>query len=214
MKPYYQDDYTVIYNNNCVDVLGEIKNVDLFLTDPPYGIGEANGKNKSRGKFAISKDYGVSDWDNQTIDIETINDFIKLSKKSVIFGGNYYNLPPSPCWFVWDKVNGATDFADCELAWTNLKMAVRMYKHMWHGMLRKGKEERFHPTQKPLDLMKWCILKADKEGFSDLILDPFMGSGTTLLAAKQLNRKAIGIEKNKNYCDVAIKRLSQGVLSF
>jgi len=216
MKPYYQDDYATIYLGDCREILPQLEPVDLVLTDPPYGINEAAGKNKSRSKLAISKDYGNSDWDKKRVDNDIILLALGLSKRSIIFGGNYYSdiLTPQSCWLVWDKENGETDFADCELAWTNLKQAVRLRRHRWHGMLRKGNEERKHPTQKPLDLMKWCIQKADKDGENNLILDPFMGSGTTLVAAKNLNRKSIGIEIEEKYCEIAAKRLSQEVLNF
>lgn len=216
MKPYYQDDWATIYHGDCREILPQLEPVDLVLTDPPYGIGEAAGRNKSRGKLAVSKDYGYSDWDSKRVDKDIIFLALGLSKRSIIFGGNYYSdiLTAQSCWLVWDKENGATDFADCELAWTNLRQAVRLRKHRWHGMLRKGNEDRFHPTQKPMDLMKWCIQKADKDGENGTILDPFMGSGTTLLAAKNLNRKSIGIELEEKYCEIAAKRLSQEVFNF
>lgn len=212
MKTYYQDEYATIYHGDSKEIIKELPKFDLILTDPPYGIKEANGKNKSRSKLAISKDYGISSWDDKPI--KDIITYVNKAERAIIFGGNYYDLPPSSCWFVWDKVNGDTDFADCELAWTNLRGAARLYKHMWHGMLKQKPEERFHPTQKPLDLMKWCILRADKYQDIKTILDPFMGSGTTLRAAKDLGRKSVGIELEEKYCEIAAKRLSQGVLNF
>jgi len=214
IKPYYQDEQSCIYLGDCRTILPQLEKVDLVLTDPPYGIGEADGKNKSRSKLAISKDYGVAGWDDQKIETETILLALGLTRSAIIFGGNYYAdiLTPNSCWLVWDKENGENDFADCELAWTNLNQAVRIRRHRWHGMLRKGNEQREHPTQKPLDLMKWCILKADKDGDCQTILDPFMGSGTTLVAAKNLGRKAIGIEIEEKYVEIAIKRLRQQTL--
>lgn len=212
LKPYYQDDHCTIYNADCYDILPLLESVDLLLTDPPYGINEAAGKNKSRGKLGIAKDYGNNNWDNKTLP-EHLLLALGLSKYSIVFGGNYYSniLNPSSCWLVWDKeING--NFADCELAWTNLPQAVRMKKHRWNGMLRKGQEERFHPTQKPLDLIKWCITLAQKHCEIKTILDPFMGSGTTLRAAKDMGIRSIGIEQSKEYCDIAVKRLRQEVL--
>jgi len=122
-------------------------------------------------------------------------------------------VPPSRGWLVWDKVNGDNDFADCELAWTNIKTSVRIFRHMWNGMLRQSERDvkRVHPTQKPVALMTWCLSFAPE---SNSIIDPFMGSGTTLRAAKDLGMKAIGIEIEEKYCEIAAKRLAQGVLDF
>ena len=134
---------------------------------------------------------------------------------SIVFGGNYFGLPASPCWLVWDKDNAGTDFADCELAWTNFPGAVRLLKHRWNGMLQqdmKNKEHREHPTQKPVPVMRWCIQRFPDD-MATVILDPFMGSGTTLRAAKDLGRKAIGIEIEEKYCEIAAKRLAQEVLA-
>lgn len=216
MKPYYQDNFVTIYNADCREILPRLPYVDLLLTDPPYGIGEANGKNKSRGSLARSKDYGVSDWDNSRIDLELIKLVLGAAKSIILFGGNYYTdiLSQNTCWLVWDKQNGQSDFADCELAWTNLNGAVRRLCWQWHGMIRKGGEQRFHPTQKPISLMTWCILQADSKQkiLHNEILDPFMGSGTTLRASKDLGRKAIGIEREEKYCEIAAKRMAQEVL--
>lgn len=137
------------------------------------------------------------------------------AKHRIIFGGNYFPLPPSRCWLVWDKDNGASHYADCELAWTNLDKAVRMYRWRWNGMLQEDmsrKEYRVHPTQKPLSLMRWAITQAPRDVGS--ILDPFMGSGTTLVASKLLGMGAVGIDKDERYCEIAAKRLAQRVLEF
>lgn len=117
-------------------------------------------------------------------------------------------MPPTSCWLVWDKLNGTNDFADCELAWTNWPKAVRRLQWRWNGMIRQGNEERFHPTQKPLEVMKWMI---DLCPVSDTILDPFMGSGTTGVAAIQMGRKFIGIEREPKYFDIACQRIQQAV---
>jgi site-specific DNA-methyltransferase (adenine-specific)/modification methylase len=109
---------------------------------------------------------------------------------------------------VWDKENGATDFADAELAWTNLHKAVRLIRYRWQGFLRANKEPRGdHPTQKPIGVMQWCIGQLPRE--DRIILDPFMGSGTTGVAALQLGRKFIGIEIDRKYFDIAVKRVRE-----
>jgi site-specific DNA-methyltransferase (adenine-specific) len=191
----------------------EPKSVDLVLTDPPYGIGASDYKRagtKYGKSLAVCKDYGHEIWDDKPIDLSYFDSIFNISKNQIIFGGNYYPLPPSSCWIVWDKDNGDNGYADCELAWTSFKTAVRKFKWKWHGMLQedmKNKEIRYHPTQKPVPLMLWCLNKYAKE--KELSLDPFMGSGTTLVAAKKLGRRAIGIEISKKYCDIAIERLSQ-----
>ncbi len=216
--PYYDKDGITIYNADCREVLPFLEPVDLVLTDPPYGIGEAAGRNKKRGgkfrgKLIPARDYGYSEWDNQRGDIGAINHARHISQFQCIWGGNYFAdiLPAVPSWLVWDKRNGDTDFADCELAWTNYGCAVRKIEHLWHGMLREGKEQRFHPTQKPLKVMTWCISLCKK---AETILDPFMGVGTTLVAAKLLGKKAIGIEISEEYCRIAVQRLAQGVMDF
>jgi DNA modification methylase len=219
IKPYYDHKGITIYNGDCSEIMPELGPVDLVLTDPPYGIGEAAGKNKSRGKLALPKDYGNDSWDNKRIADNIMLTVLGAGNRLIIFGGNYYShlLKPSSCWLVWDKENTG-DFADCELAWTNLPQAVRKIKYRWNGMLQEPgvpKEKRNHPTQKPLILMKWCIGQADKHGQNNIILDPFMGSGTTLVAAKELGRKAIGIELEEKYCEIAVRRrLSQEVITF
>ena len=116
-------------------------------------------------------------------------------------------LPPSKCWLVWDKINGDNDFADCELAWTNLDKAVRLFRYRWAGMLKEKPEYRMHPTQKPVSLMRFCLLQAP-EGVRS-VLDPFMGSGTTLVAAKALGLAAVGCEREEKYCSDAVHRLQQ-----
>jgi len=212
LDPYYKDEHVTLYHGDCREILPHLPQVDLVLTDPPYGIGEAAGKNKSRGKLAVSKDYGNDTRDDKPIQQSVINSLI--TQPAVIFGGNYYAMPPSSCWLVWDKhITG--DFADCELAWTNLPGAVRKIDYLWNGCMKKRPEQRFHPTQKPLDVMKWCISQADTKLKKQVqtILDPFAGSGTTLRAAKDMNRCCIGVEQSKEYCDVIVKRMKQQVLA-
>ena len=186
------------------------KSVDLVLTDPPYGIGESNEKNLSRGKKALPKNYGDYLWDIEKISKEYIDEIKRISKNQIIFGGNYYGewLGDTSCYIVWDKDNGDNDFADCELAWTSFKSAVRKITYRWNGMLQgnmKNKEIRQHPTQKPLPVMKWILQNYSKP--NDLILDCFLGSGTTAVACVELGRRFIGIERELKYCSIARKRV-------
>jgi DNA modification methylase len=199
-------DWQVIHGS-AEDILPGLELCDALVTDPPYGIGEAAGANKSRGKAAIAKDYGSDDWDNAPPSDALIALARSRARRSVIFGGNYFTLPPSRCWLVWDKLNGTNDFADCELAWTNLDMAVRRLAYRWNGMIRENGEPRgIHPTQKPVGVMQWVLSLCTKPG--DLVLDPFCGSGTTGVACLRMGRRFIGIEREKKYADAASKRLA------
>lgn len=214
MKPYFEDLKAGIRIFNCDwrELDDETLRCDCLLCDPPYGLSEAKGKNKSRTKLAVAKDYGTSDWDDQPpsdFDLIRLRD---LTKWQIIFGGNYFVLPPSKCWLVWDKVNGANDFADCELAWTNLDKAVRIFHYMWNGMLKENPEYRMHPTQKPLAVCKFALSMAPKDVTS--VLDPYMGVGTTILAAKAAGISAIGVEREERYCADAVVRLQQEVFDF
>ena len=193
-----------LYEGDCMDILPSIDGVDAVVTDPPYGIGENSKQAASRVKLAKPKNYGFFDWDKEKISQNIIDNILEISKHQIIFGGNYYILPPTSCWLVWDKKNSG-DFADCEIAWTNLKKAIRKIEHLWNGMIRKGNEERFHPTQKPVGVMEWCINHLPDN--THTILDPFMGSGTTGVACAKMGRSFIGIELDPDYFDIACKRI-------
>lgn len=197
-----------LYLGDCMDILPTLDKVDAVITDPPYGINENSKKVASRGKLAAPKDYGDFDWDKAPPSDQLIELIRTKGQHQAFFGGNYFTLPPTSCWLVWDKLNGDNDFADCELAWTNWHKAVRRLQWRWNGMIRQGNEERYHPTQKPLEVMKWVITLCPK---SETILDPFMGSGTTGVAAIQMGRKFIGIEREPKYFDIACKRIEQAV---
>ena len=214
MKPFYQDKYVTIFNADCRDILPSLEPVDLVLTDPPYGIdiaktGKVGGENKAQ-----VKQYIASDWDKDRLSIDVINLIRSKSVNQIIFGGNYIAdlLPASPCWIVWDKDNTG-NFADCELAWTSFKTATRKYLWRWNGMLQEAgnpKEVRHHPTQKPEGLFSAIIAGYSKD--TDLILDPFFGSGTTGYCSKKLQRRCIGIEIEEKYCEVAARRCQQEVM--
>lgn len=217
MKPVIIGDAT-LYLGDCAEILPLIGHVTACITDPPYGINESSKKVKSRQRgnsgskamgLADQRDYGDFAWDEAPPSAELIEQLRAMSDWQAFFGGNYFVLPPTSCWLVWDKLNGANDFADCELAWTNWPKAVRRFQWRWHGMIRQGNEARFHPTQKPLEVMKWAISLCPK---ADVILDPFMGSGTTGVAALQMGRKFIGIERDARYFEVARERLEAAAL--
>lgn len=194
-----------LYLGDCRKVMPLLGPVDAVVTDPPYGIGEGGDKNRSRGKLAPVGQYKSDQWDHKTAD-EEIALALAIAKFAIVFGGNYYDLPPSSCWLVWDKQNGNNDFADCELAWTNLNKAVRRIVWQWNGMIRRGNEPRFHPTQKPLGVMDWCLTHVPD---AQTVLDPFMGSGTTIVACAKAKKKAIGIEQDPEYFEIACKRVEE-----
>jgi DNA modification methylase len=203
-----------LYLGDCMDILPTLEKVDAVITDPPYGIGESSKKVESRQRkiggnskaMADQRDYGDFEWDKSPPSNELIELIRTKGNHQAFFGGNYFALPPTSCWLIWDKLNGDNDFADCELCWTNWHKAVRRLQWRWNGMIRQGNEERYHPTQKPLEVMKWVITLCPK---SETILDPFMGSGTTGVAAIQMGRKFIGIEREQKYFDIACKRIEQ-----
>lgn len=217
-EPYYKDDFVTIYHGDCRKILPLLEPVDLVLTDPPYGINVANrstvgGNEKVKRKGQIGNvaptQFLIGEWD-KTAPPKWLFDLMReISKNQVFFGGNYFELPATSCYLIWDKDNADTNFADCEIAWTNKTSAIRKFKWRWNGCLQEDmskKEFRQHPTQKPLPLMKWCIGQFPE---AKTILDPFMGSGTTLVAAKDLGLKAIGIELSEKYCAIAVERLRQ-----
>lgn len=200
LQPYYQDEYCTIYHGDCRHVLLTVQRQDLVLTDPPYGI-KANKQTLGSGR---KKFHRGGDWD---LSIPTnIDQILGAGKLACIWGGNYMTefLPPTNDWLVWHKDNDGLSFSECELAWTNFGCQMRHLTHHWGG------EKKTHPTQKPLNVMRWCFKHAP--GDPQSIIDPFMGSGTTLLACKLEGRKAIGIELDESYCEKAANRLRQGVL--
>jgi DNA modification methylase len=199
-----------LYLGDCRDILPTLGKVDAVVTDPPYGIGAdtsmaAGSGFQGGGMLAAKRTYEATGWDNKPIPDDVMAMVHAAGPWRIVFGGNYYAMPATSCWLVWDKeVNG--HFADCELAWTNLPKAVRRLRYMWNGMLRANNEPRGdHPTQKPVGVMKWCI--GHLPDGCENILDPFMGSGTTGVAAVQMGRKFIGIEREPKYFDIACRRI-------
>lgn len=204
-----------IYHGNCLEIMPLLPKVDLVVTDPPYGIkydeqASLVGGSKSKNGSAYKTKHESFGWDEEAPH-EIINSIIGTGVKSIIWGGNYFNVSPQRCWFFWDKMNDGKTFADGELAWTNLGGSLRRLQYLWDGMLQanmKEKEQRWHPTQKPVPVIRWCIEQAEKKKLEiNSVLDPFLGSGTTLVACKELNRSGIGIEINEKYCEIAKRRL-------
>lgn len=167
---------------DCRDVLPTLEKVDLVCTDPPYGIGEHGGAARTRGKPGYAK-HENKGWDNERPPAEVFDLIRECSGHQIIWGGNYFAdlLPPSMGWLYWRKLMGG-DFSDGELAWTSRRMALREFIRCPKGM------DKGHPCQKPVNLMQWCL------GFfpdAQTVLDPFLGSGSTGVAAVQIDRKSV-----------------------
>lgn len=201
-----------LLNMDCMELMAQYpdKYFDLAIVDPPYGIGEDGKKNHSRDKIAKAKKYTPKNWDKDSPDVEYFRELIRVSKNQIIFGANHFisKIPfDSSCWIVWDKENGGSDFADCELAWTSFKSSVRKFTYRWNGMLQgdmKNKEIRVHPTQKPIKLYEWLLRNYAESG--QKILDTHLGSGSSAIAAHRLGFDFVGCEIDKEYFDAAVKR--------
>jgi len=196
MKPYYQDQSVTIYHGDCRQIVPQLGNFDLLLTDPPYGLSiAANPVRQKHDKKA---------WDDSVPPRWFLEYAIHKTTHSIVWGGNYYTLEPSKCFLIWDKEQ-PQDFtlAMVEQAWSNLNMPAKMFKRRVIGYNKQ------HPTQKPVELMQWCINLA---GDVQTILDPFAGSGTTGRAAKDLGKQAVLIEMDEHYCEIAAQRMAQEIL--
>jgi site-specific DNA-methyltransferase (adenine-specific) len=207
-----------LYCDDCREILPQIPDgcVDAVVTDPPYGIRhKCNYRERGRGAIATCNDYPDVHGDNEPFDPSQI---LALGIPSILWGGNFYasKLPDSSGWLVWDKLRpDGIDQADCELAWTNCVKGVRRFAHLWHGCMRASEHGiNYHPTQKPVALFQW-VFSLPWCAFGS-VLDPYMGSGTTGVACARLGRKFIGIELERKYFDIAVRRidkeLSQGKL--
>lgn len=205
--PFYADELIELYNadsHKCGQVAG---NFDLLLTDPPYGIGadENAAKNKGKGGW---KYYGDTNWDAQRPPPWAIEMLMATCRWHIIWGGNYFaaHLPPSMGWLVWNKGQRNFSLADGELAWTSFDRALRICDVSRAKALKDGKR---HPTQKSLDVMEWSIGYAQRASKNRIttIFDPYAGAGTTLVAAKKLGLRAVGIEASADYCAATAERL-------
>jgi site-specific DNA-methyltransferase (adenine-specific) len=187
-----------LYLGDCMDILPTLGKVDAVITDPPYGI-NANKQTLGKGKKEFARG---DDWDDAP---PLLAACIAAAPILCFWGGNYFSdqLPVTNDWLIWHKVNDGRSFSECEMAWTNFGRQTRHLSHHWSG------EEKQHPTQKPLPVMHWTVEQAGNG--AQLILDPFMGSGTTGVAAIQLGRQFIGIERDERYFEIACQRIEQAV---
>jgi len=220
MKPYYSDDHVTLYHGDCREVDAWLS-ADVLVTDPPYGINvQTSYAARKRGALAACNNYPQIAGDAEPFDPSLL---LALAVPTAMFGANHYasRLPDASHWMVWDKLDGLAsgrdvgfnDQADVELVWSNLPGPARLYAQRWMGAMKSGVDAgtpRRHPTEKPVELMRWVI----KQMPPGTIADPYAGSGTTLRAAKDLGRKAIGVELDERYCEIAAKRCAQEVLDF
>lgn len=200
LTPYYDRDGITIYNADCRDVLPTLGRFDLLLTDPPYGLGDR----MQGGTWGAKAKYGtMRSWDQVTPTLDMFDQMQAISGTQIIWGGNYFPLPASRGFLVWDKTNAVPTMASAELGWTSFDKPARTYR----GPV--GAHTTGHPTQKPLALFRWCLSLVPD---ATTVLDPYAGSCTTALACKLEGRSATCIEINEAYCESAVKRLEQGVL--
>ena len=198
-----------LYNGDCLEYLKALKDneIDVLITDPPYGKKADKGTNG----FGCSKNRRYNDnWDSKIPSMDIFNEMLRVSKKVIIFGGNYFAhmLPPSKCWIFWDKkgdIAFKNPFADGELIYTNFTKPVKKIVFKQQGFITDSKDKRVHPTQKPSELMQILIENYTNE--NDIILDCFMGSGSTGVACANTNRKFIGIELDEKYFNIAKQRI-------
>lgn len=193
-----------LYLGDCTEILPELQRCGAVLTDPPYGIGASGGVGKyGRKKFADQD----RQWDEVPIDRIVVDLIRERSDQQIIFGGNYFDLPPTRGYLVWDKGAGfkGRDFAECEFAWTSIDMNARVFSYdpLARGDYRNGAKQ--HPTQKPVSVMSWCLSFLAGGG---IVLDPFMGSGSTGVACVHRQRPFVGIEIDPAYFDIACDRVA------
>lgn len=206
------------YNMDCMDGMKEFPDnyFDLAIVDPPYGINIGNSSSKKSvknitigGGITEAKVYKAFD-DSAIPDKAYFQELQRVCKKRIVWGCNYFikHLDNTECLIVWDKAKRGLKFADCEVAWSDIKEPCRIFEYQWNGMLQedmKNKEERIHPTQKPVRLYTWLLSKFAKAG--DKILDTHVGSASSLIACEQLGFEYVGFEIDKTYYDLALKRL-------
>lgn len=190
-----------LYLGDCREILPTLPKVDAVITDPPYGIGFAAQPTDYQRKHG----HKASDWDSQTPEAAIFPAVLSLCRVAAIWGGNYFPLPNSRGWLAWVKPDSAPSMADLELAWTSVDQNSRAFrKSVKSAALEKDMVRGFHPTQKPVALMEWTMQQVGVRGPT---LDPFMGSGTTVVAANGLGFDFVGIEREPKYFDIACRRI-------
>jgi site-specific DNA-methyltransferase (adenine-specific)/modification methylase len=212
-------DGVTLYLGDCRGILPTLGKINAVVTDPPYGIGfrwkGADRRGRASGlSWGLGRQSAEPQWSDIIGDDCPFDPTPWLAFDEVILWGanNYPALPAARGWLIWDKRCGTTPdhHGDAELAWTNLDAVIRIHRQLWRGIVREGEEnvangDKLHPTQKPIELMKWCV----RMTHSRTILDPFMGSGTTGVAAVKLGRRFIGIEIEPKYFDIACRRIGE-----
>lgn len=193
-------DGVTLYLGDCIEILPTLPRHDALVTDPPYGLADkwSGGTWGSAPMYADAKKWDIA------IKQSTIDAIISDAKIAIIWGGNYYKMPPSRCWLAWEKTSRMQTMADFEMAWTNLD---KPSKSILEDRNPDGARE--HPTQKPIGVMKWCIGHLPAGCMT--ILDPFAGSGTTGVAAVKMGRKFTGIEISEKYFDIACRRIQDAL---
>jgi len=206
-----------LLNCDCMEYMAGVpdKFFNLAIVDPPYGISVdewmSKDSNTKRGKSVTKRgEYNCNGWDKIAPDGKYFTELKRVSKNQIIWGANHFLGWVSSCWVVWDKDNGDNGYADCELAYTSFSTAVRIFRFKWQGMLQgdmKNKEERIHPTQKPVKLYRWLLQNYAKEG--DKILDTHGGSMSSAIACHQMGFDLTLCELDKDYCEAGVKRFRE-----
>jgi DNA modification methylase len=196
---------------DCREILPTLGKVDACVTDPPYGINLANGFDGfgGFGKPIARRQYD-GDWDSTRPSPETFSAILKSATVHIIWGGNYFTdlLPVGRKWLFWDKCQTMPTYSDGEMAWTSMEgVSTKRIIYNNNGLMSREKG-RVHPTQKPVEVMRWCVQQLPK---AVTILDPFMGSGSTGVACVKLGRKFIGIEMDEKYFDIACRRVEEAM---
>lgn len=200
---------------DCMEYLAKCEDnaFELAIVDPPYGLGEDGKKSHSRGGNYKATKYKAKEWDKEHVKRNVLTEIQRCSKNQIIWGANHFANEfdsSSSGWIVWDKMEKTNDFSTCELAYTSFNKGLRRFKFLWSGYWQgdmKNKEQRIHPTQKPVKLYEWLLMNYAKEG--DRILDTHLGSGSIAIACHNLGFDLVGCELDKDYFDAASNRLEK-----